>query len=73
VKNEVDEKQREEVRPKGEEGETIQINQAINPIFHKNNQDIYIYLVEKILKGTTWLEKSFLFQYTLGACIIQAF
>ena len=34
---------------------------------------MFICLVEKILKGTPWLEKSFLFQYSLGACLIQGF
>jgi hypothetical protein len=34
---------------------------------------VFLALVERLLRGTTWIEKSFLFQYALGAAVIQGF
>jgi hypothetical protein len=71
VSKEGEERPREEGRPREEE--PVQFNQAINPIFHRHNQEVFLTLVDRILRTTTWIEKSFLFQYALGAAVIQAF
>jgi hypothetical protein len=57
VKAEGEERPREDLKrsEEGEGGLGNQVNQAINPVFHRNNQEVFLALVERLLRGTTWI------------------